>query len=240
MERVILVRHEDDPEDDRVTAWLSRNGVTAQVVRPYLGETLPEVDGSILGSVVYGGPFNVFEEAKHAFLHDENRWVEGCMKAEVPLLGICQGAQTIAHVMGAKCGPLEPEVHEFGYYEITPTKAGKSLFPDGLHVVESHFHGFEIPAGAERLAYSDLFANQAMQAGPNAYAFQFHAEVTQPGFRRWQNSKQWAVYGKPGVQSREEQDALLPIHDPVMGVWFDGFLDHFFAGLGCVERVAAE
>jgi GMP synthase (glutamine-hydrolysing) len=230
MERVILVRHEDDPEDDRVTAWLARNGVASEVVRPYRGEALPEVDGSVLGSVVYGGKFNVFEEDKHPFLHDENRWVEGCLKAEVPLLGICQGAQTMAHVMGAKCGPLEPEVHEFGYYEVMPTEAGRDVFPDGLHVVQAHFHGFEIPAGAERLASSAAFPNQAMRAGRNAWAFQFHAEVTEPGFRRWQNAP-WAKFGAPGAQTRAQQDDLLPKHDRAMGAWFDGFLDQLFADL---------
>ena len=47
-----------------------------------------------------GGPFNVFDEAKHPFLHDENRWIEQCLKTGVPLLGICQGAQSIARVLG--------------------------------------------------------------------------------------------------------------------------------------------
>ena len=241
MERVILVRHEDDPQDDRVTAWLTRNAVPFEVIRPYRGEALPRVDGAILGSVVYGGMYNVFEEDRHPFLHDENRWVEGCLKAEIPLLGICQGAQTMAHVMGANCGPQDPVIHEFGYYELFPTEAGRDLFPDGLHVVESHFHGFDIPAGATCLARSDLFPHQAMQTGPNAYGFQFHAEVTEPGFRRWQDSKHWGVYGKPGVQTREEQDALLPEHDPVMGAWFDGFLDRLFAGIPkASHRTAAE
>ena len=161
------------------------------------------------------------------------------MKAEVPLLGICQGAQTIAHVMGAKCGPLEPEIHEFGYYEIKPTDAGRDLFPETLHVVEAHFHGFDIPAGAERLAYSETFPNQAMRAGPNAWAFQFHAEVTEPGFRRWQDRDTWNAFDKPGAQSREEQDRLLPVHDPVMGQWFDGFLDRLFVKAQLQELTAA-
>ncbi|MEM7212530.1 MAG: glutamine amidotransferase [Pseudomonadota bacterium] len=239
MERVILVRHEDDLQDDRVTGWLTRHDVPFEVIRPYRGEALPQVDGSVLGSVVYGGKFNVFEEHLHPFLKDENRWVEGCLNADVPILGICQGAQTMAHVMGAKCGPLEPEVHEFGYYELTPTDTGRDLIPDGLRVVQAHFHGFEIPAGAERLASSDLFPNQAMRAGPNAYAFQFHAEVTPTGMLRWQNANEWNAFGKPGAQTREEQNALQPVHDPVMGDWFNEFLDGLFARAGAQAHPAA-
>ncbi|MEL6998907.1 MAG: glutamine amidotransferase [Pseudomonadota bacterium] len=238
MERVILVRHEDDPMDDRVTLWLRRHGVPFEVFRPYRGESLPDVDGSVLGSVVYGGKFNVFEEHLHPFLHEENRWVEACLKAEAPILGICQGAQTMAHVMGAGCGPLNPEVYEWGYYAVTPTVAGRAFFPEDLRVLQAHFHGFEIPAGATRLAGSELFPNQAMQAGPNAYAFQFHAEVVEAGFRRWQNGD-WAHFGKPGAQTREEQDALLPVHDPVMGAWFNGFLDRLFANVPKQEQETA-
>lgn len=230
MERVILVRHEADPEDDRVTAWLARSGIASEVVRPFRGEALPQMDASILGAVFYGGPFNVFEEAKHPFMYEENRLMEACLKAEVPLLGICQGAQTMAHVMGAKCGPLESGSHEFGYYEVVPTEAGRDVFRDGLHVVQAHFHGFDIPAGAQRLATSAAFPNQAMQAGKTAYAFQFHAEVTEPGFRRWQAAP-WAAYGQPGAQTKDQQDALLPRHDPEMGTWFDGFLDGLFGDL---------
>ncbi|MEM9062469.1 MAG: glutamine amidotransferase [Pseudomonadota bacterium] len=230
MERVILIRHGDDPPDDRVALWMEGKGVPYEIIRPYLGEALPEVDGSVLGSVVYGGKFDVFREDIYPFLHQENVWVEGCLKAETPLLGICQGSQTMARVMGAACGPLEPEVYEFGYYEIEPTAAGREVIPAGLHVVQAHYHGFDIPAGAERLASSALFPNQAMRAGPNAYGFQFHAEVTEPVFRRWQNGD-WALFGKPGAQTRAEQDDLLPVHDPVMGAWFDGFLDRLFVGL---------
>lgn len=240
MERVVLVRHGEDPADDRVALWLARHGVPFEIIRPYLGEALPEVDGSVLGSVIYGGKYDVFREDIHPFLHDENRWAERCLQSETPLLGICQGAQTIAHVMGARCGPLEPEIYEFGYYELYPTKAGRDLIPDGLHVVQAHYHGFDIPHGAERLASSATFPNQAMRAGRNAWAFQFHPEVTEPVFRRWQNSD-WGLFGKPGAQTREEQDVLLRHHDPVMGQWFDSFLDRLFAGLPKqVRHTAAE
>lgn len=228
MEHVVLVRHEADPEDDRVTQWLARHGVASTVVRPFRGETLPGVDGRILGSVVYGGPFNVFEEDCHAFLHAENRWIEGCLKAEVPILGICQGAQSMARVMGAECGPLDPEVHEFGYYEVAPTEAGRTILPEPMLMTQAHFHGFAIPAGATRLAFSRTFPNQAMQAGPRAFAFQFHAEMTPVGFRRWQDAK-WAAYGKPGTQDRAEQDRRQALCDAPMELWFNGFLDRLFA-----------
>ena len=226
MARVVLVRHEEDPLDDRITAWFRARGIEPEVRRPFRGDALGDTK-DVIASTVYGGPYNVFEEDRHPFLHEENRWIEACLKNGIPFLGICQGAQSIARVLGAEAGPPDPEVHEFGYYPITPTEAGHRLIPDGLVVAQAHFHGFAIPNGAELLASSASFPHQAMRYGETAYAFQFHAEQTPSGFRRWQDSKT-ATYGKPGAQSRHEQDRLMSEHDSTMGIWFNGFLDHLY------------
>jgi GMP synthase (glutamine-hydrolysing) len=225
--RVVLIRHGEDPADDRVAGYFRARNIEPETCRPFKGEALGEVDGSLAASVVYGGPFNVFETERHRFLNHEHRWIEQCMARDVPLLGICQGAQSIAHVLGAHVGPREGEPHEFGYYPIRSTEAGKGLFSGELHVCQSHFHEFAIPAGAELLASSDVFANQAMRCGARTYGFQFHAEVTRAGFRRWQNRDR-APWGKPGAQTREQQDRLGEAHDQAQHDWFLGFLDRLF------------
>ncbi len=78
-----------------------------------------------------------------------------------------------------------------------------------------------------RLAESDLYPNQAFRWGARAYGVQFHPEVTIEGFRRWQNAD-WAAYGQPGAQTREEQDALMLAHDAAQAEWFYGFLESLF------------
>lgn len=227
MPRIVLVRHESDPDDDRITTFLRSKNIEPKIVRPYRGEHLGKPDSSVVASVVYGGPFNVYEEEKHSFLHAENRWIEGCIKREIPLLGICQGAQSIARVLGAYAGPLANDQHEFGYYQLTPTKAGSAFFPENLVVAESHFHEFHVPAGGELLASSALFGQQAMKYGSKTFAFQFHAEVTAHGFKRLQQ-RQTDMYSKPGVQSRELQDELMGKHDPILHDWFMQFQECFF------------
>lgn len=225
--RVVLVRHGDEPDDDRVVRFFLERKIEPEIVRPYRGEALGEVDDTVVASAVYGGPFNVFDEDLHPFLHDEARWIRQCMARGVPLLGICQGAQQIARVLGAQVGPKPGEPTEFGYYEMKPTGNGREVFPESLFVAESHYHTFDIPAGAEHLAGSAMFPNQAFRVGEKVYAFQFHAEVTETGFRRWQEAK-WARYGKPGVQTREEQDRLMRQHDARQHEWFMGFLERLF------------
>lgn len=226
--RVVLVRHGDDPPDDRVSVFLHENGFEPVWRRPFAGEPLGDLDERVAGSVVYGGKYAVSETAKHPFLLDEARWIEACMMKGVPLLGICQGGQQIAHVMGAHVGPPASGAHEFGYYELVPTEAGRDMLPEPIHVAQAHFHTFDIPAGAVRLAGSDLFPNQAFQAGDSTFAFQFHPETTIEGFRRWQASP-WAYFGKPGAQTRAEQDRLMALHDAAQAAWFYGFLGRLFA-----------
>ena len=225
--RVVLVRHGHGPDDDRVVTYFRARNVEPVSVRPFAGDTLGRVDDGVAACVVYGGPYNVFETDAHPFLLDEHRWIEQCIERDVPLLGICQGAQSIAHTLGARCGPRPGEPHEFGYYPVRPTPGGEAYFPDELVVAQAHFHEFELPDGAERLAESDAFPCQAMRYGRSTFALQFHPEVTRAGFRRWQIAD-WAWYGKPGVQSREKQDALARDHDDAQHRWFMGFLDMLF------------
>lgn len=225
--KVVLIRHGDDPPDDRASVFLHENGFEPVWRRPYAGQPLGELGDDVAGSVVYGGKYAVYETGAYPFLLDEARWIEACMKKGVPLLGICQGGQQIAQVMGADVGPPPSGAHEFGYYELRPTGEGRDVLPGPIHVAQAHFHTFDIPAGAVHLAESDLFPNQAFRAGETTFAFQFHPEVTIEGFRRWQASP-WAYYGKPGTQSREEQDRLMALHDATQAAWFYGFLGRLF------------
>jgi GMP synthase (glutamine-hydrolysing) len=50
-----------------------------------------------------------------------------------------------------------------------------------------HWHGdtFDLPDGAQHLARTELYENQAFAVGDYALALQFHPEVTESGLERW-------------------------------------------------------
>ncbi len=226
--RVLVVRHGADPPDDRAFTYLHTRGFEPDVRCPYRGDDLGAFDDSLAGAIVHGGPFVVYETDQHPFLLDEFRLIEHCLERGLPLLGICQGAQSIAHVLGAAVGAPDHGQHEFGYYEIHPTDEGRNFLPASMFVTQAHFHGFEVPTGGTRLAFSDLYPNQAFRYG-SAYGVQFHAEVTIEGFRRWQAASHKA-YGEPGpgAQPGEEQTHLMLEHDARQGIWFYGLLESMF------------
>ena len=227
MTRIVLIRHADTPNDDRVVTYFRSKGFEPEILKPFAGDKLGDVDSSVVASVVFGGPFVVTEEEKHPFLYDENRWIEQCIDQSIPLLGICLGAQSIARVLGADVGPKPDGSAEFGYYELTPTEAGKVYFPDSIYMPQAHYHEFQIPEGAERLSYSAKFGQQAYKYGDTTFGIQFHPEVTKNSFRRWQDAA-WAREVKPGAQTREEQNKLMDEHDRAIHEWFMNFLDNLF------------
>ena len=229
--RILCVRHEADPTDDRITTWCAENGVTADIRRPFQGDTLGHITDDLAGVAIYGGNYNAYDTALHPFLHEEYRIIDAAMQAGIPLLGLCQGAQMIAHHMGAFAGAPGHSNHEFGYYEVTPTTAGTGWLPKPMHFTQAHFHTFDIPDGATHLASSALFKNQAFSVGGTVMAFQFHPEQTRSGFGRWmERGDDWGRYDEPGVQSKEEQTRLMHAHDAAQHAWFMGFLDRFFGG----------
>lgn len=225
--RVVVVRHGENPPDDRVYTWLTLNGFEVDLRKPFAGQELGALEDDVVGTVLHGGPYNAFDVDKHAFMADEDRWIGECLKADIPMLGICQGAQQIAWHLGADAGPIDGEPYEFGYYRVDPVAGADDFMDRPLWFSQVHFHMFGIPQGGERLASSALFPNQAFRYGAKVYGFQFHPEVTIEGFRRWQ-AEPWSPYGKPGSQTREEQDALMLQHDRAQADWFYSFMGKLF------------
>jgi len=224
----MLIRHGDDPPDDRVHAFLLARGLRPELRKPFAGDSLELPDERLAGAVIYGGRFPAFETDLYPFLRAEDRFIGRCIDLGIPLLGICQGAQQIAFHLGATVGPPESGASEFGYYEIAPTAQAGDFLAAPLTVCQSHFHTFSVPDGATRLASSAAFENQAFRYGQKTFGLQFHPEVTVEGFRRWQAAP-GARYGMPGAQTREEQDVLMHRHDAAQAAWFHGFLTGFFA-----------
>ena len=225
--QLVLIRHGDDPPDDRVFTWAVRRGFEPVVKKPFAGDALGERIENLAGTVLYGGPYDVNRTDASPFLLEEQRWIGRCLDRQVPMLGLCQGAQMIALHLGARVGPVEDDLCEFGYYEIVPTAAGRAILSHPMVVCQAHVHAFTLPDGAVRLAQNAAFPNQAFRYGEVVHGFQFHPEVTIEGFRRWQGAP-WAHYGKPGAQSRAEQDRLMVQHDAALAAWFYDFLDDRF------------
>ena len=140
------------------------------------------------GLVVLGGPMNVEDQAQRPHLRTELRAIERALSLGRPVLGICLGAQLLAHVLGA---PVRRHTQtEIGWYRLQTTAHGEhdpllsTLAPDSP-VFQWHSRTFALPDGAQQLARTDSCEQQAFRYGEHAWGFQFHLEMDRPLIARW-------------------------------------------------------
>jgi GMP synthase (glutamine-hydrolysing) len=144
--------------------------------KPLAGHPLPAHD-EVAGAVVMGGPMNVDEVERFPGLAAEREWLEEALRREMPLLGICLGAQLLARALGAEVRPGEsPEV---GFAPVRVHDAADpvlgGLAPGG-QMLHWHRDVFDLPAGATSLASSERTEHQAFRRG-NAWGVLFHPEA---------------------------------------------------------------
>ena len=147
----------------------------------------PDLDG-YQGLVVLGGPMSVYDTAGHPHLATEVELVREAIKRDIPVLGICLGAQIIARALGARVYPNAEK--EIGWYPIQATNHGSAdpligHFARNEQIFQWHGDTFDIPSGAVHLASSPGCTNQAFRYGDKVYALQFHLEVDEAMIERW-------------------------------------------------------
>lgn len=138
--------------------------------------------------VILGGPIGAYDEQDYPFLVDELRLLESRLKADLPTLGICLGAQLMARALGAKVYP--GAYKEIGWSPLELSNEGINSSLSHLaaeHTSVLHWHGdtFDLPVCSTHLASSSKYQNQAFSWGKCALALQFHPEVTAGNLERW-------------------------------------------------------
>jgi GMP synthase-like glutamine amidotransferase len=166
---------------------LREHGWSALCVELDNGGRLPEA-GEFDALIAMGGPMSANDEASLPWLAAEKRLIARAVRAGVPFWGVCLGAQLLAASLGAPVyGGAELEVGVCGV-ALTEAAFADPVFgglPPTLPTLQWHGESFDLPAGAVRLARSDLYRNQAFRVGERAYALQFHLEASADMAGEW-------------------------------------------------------
>jgi GMP synthase (glutamine-hydrolysing) len=136
--------------------------------------------------MILGGPMSANDPLPG--LEWELDVIRRSLASGIPMLGVCLGSQLIAKALGARV--FRNPALEVGWYPIHLTDSARAdpVFRD----VPSpstffHWHGetFDLPAGAEWLAWSERCRHQAYRYGSDVYGIQFHPEITAEMIEDW-------------------------------------------------------
>lgn len=136
----------------------------------------------VQGVITLGGDQNVGEP--HPWMQPELEFLRRVHESELPVIGVCLGAQMIACALGGEVGPMSGDQSggEWGFCPVSLNPHGQTdpIFAGVLwDSMQFQAHGQEVrraPAGATVLARSPRCAVQAFRVGLRTYAFQYHLE----------------------------------------------------------------
>ena len=141
-------------------------------ILPY--NKFPKEDPSVIGVILSGSPFSVYD--KEAFKIDLDE-----IRGKYPILGICYGAQFMSYTLG---GNVEPAgTREYGRANLASFDKENPLFKgfeEHSQVWMSHGDTItKLPEGFKVIASTDKVVNAAYQAeGEPLWGVQFHPEVS--------------------------------------------------------------
>lgn len=208
MARVLIFQHVPNEGPGTIEKFLRSESIPFLIRESYgTGLVLDDVGtGDFSHLVVLGGYMGVYEANQYPFLTEEMRFMEKFAEGGGKILGVCLGAQMLAHVLGGRVYKgLWGE--EIGWCRIHPTQAGlkdpvfSKLLQNEENFVAFQWHGdtFDLPEGATLLAYTETYPHQAFSVESRLYGLQFHIEVNPDMIREWfpdkpewwQSSKVW-------------------------------------------------
>lgn len=186
---IIVLQHSEIGTAGRLALTLRDHGFRLEVRRPDLAvEGSPGFDANrvprdlddVHGLIIMGGPQNVTDIAKYPWMQQEAELIKQATAAKLPVLGICLGAQLIAHALGGQVIPREKPA--IGYYTMRLNPTGQTeamlggiawdhpqLFSCGQEIKQ-------LPPGAQLLASADGTKNVIYRAGLRTFGFICHFE----------------------------------------------------------------
>ena len=162
MSRAIILQHVPFETPGRIVPVFRDFGIPCEIRKLFAGDEVPTDLDELRVLVILGGPMGIADigSPQHPFLAAEVELLKRMIAADRPVLGICLGAQLLAHAAGAKVYPntqpgslpTDPPqpAPEIGWGPVTfPFPGGTEPIVfglnDGAPMFHWHFDTFDLP-----------------------------------------------------------------------------------------------
>ena len=184
---VACIHHLQRPFLGNVGQPLLDAGLTLTQFDTRAGDALPDLD-EVDGIISLGGEQSVRELDQYPYLAAEVALLRDALARELPVLGVCLGAQLLAHMLGAEI--VSAPERSVEWRELTPLNAAIAdpLFgslPVPIPALHWNEDVFLLPAGAVELLAGEGDGVEAFRFGTSAWGVQFHPDADIASLEGW-------------------------------------------------------
>lgn len=169
---IVVLQHTENEGPGNIKTWANVHGYKLNIFYPYRTSFLPSSE-EIDFLIMLGGPMSVNDNT--SWMKRERELIKKLCENNIPILGICFGAQQIAKSFGSKV--FKGSVKEVGWGPIYRKNGDLLNLPKEMEVLHWHEETFELPAESELLYSSTHIENQAFILNKNVIGLQFHLEA---------------------------------------------------------------
>jgi GMP synthase (glutamine-hydrolysing) len=191
------------------------------------GEPLPALD-EVDGLLSLGGEQSVLDIEGDPVLAAEAALLREAVDRGIPVLGVCLGAQLLAHALGGHVSRLPQRLIRWTTIEPLAAAEGDPVvgqLPAGAVALHWNEDGFEPPEGSVELLARPAGTSEAFRYGECAWGVQFHPEVHPAGLEGWYRSG-LAELSEAGISEADARAAdaqHLPGQPALSAALFGGF-----------------
>ena len=198
MKKLLVIQNIETEGPGLFSKIAAQKGFRCEIYKLSKGDHLPIPRKEDL-ILIMGGPMGVrdINNKTYYWLKKEVQFITEAIENKFPIIGVCLGAQLLAHIMGGKIVKLKNKTNnkykpEIGWSEISSIKCSYnnnlSLFlKRPLNVLHWHSDRIILPKKSHLIASSDYCREQLFILGKKLYGLQFHAETEGLMTNNWIN-----------------------------------------------------
>ena len=218
---IVVIQNAPDVPLNLVGKWLAESGFDLRTIHAYARQPLPSDldslqgwvgDTEILAIIALGGSIGALDDEESPWLVVERALLKDAIDNQLPVLGLCLGAQLLAASKGGEIGRApRPEIglHQITISDTTDPIFGKLSNEEPLPTIQWHQDIVAtLPPSATTIASSALCRNQIFRIGELQYGLQFHPEADQTIVGMWE---------KKGDEAYQRSEKRIGIANEVAG-----------------------